>query len=565
MKKSFITTALFILPLLMGMAQAQEVSNAGHNRINTVNVLSTGDVCFVQGDEFAVNYQDRSKGLATNFTLNDSVVSLYGSEDYEIVVPNLEYLKVAGSGDVVSNGVLQGEDLAISCTGTGDLVLDLDYDNLFIWQDGAGDMVLKGSCNALMATINGTGDLNLKGLSKSGVILHAMGSGDVNAGDVDDMMLYFAQGSGDVNASKNKSKEMGEMIRFSNEDGQWHFNGQEHFSPKVMDQPTVAFLARESKREWRKVGKGNRKGPDWNGLADRMAELSENLGNLVGSADWETFERDMEEWGRSMEEWGAEMEEWGAEFEEHMNNTIRKDGGYEKGDSERFEQEHPQPQPPHQPSHRSKRVHKSLLLDPNWNGFDAGLNMLVDPSEMDIYTGVNDLMELRPLRSWYFGFNIADVGIAFDYKHTAGLFTGIGLGWNNYSWKNYIQMTVDGNNLVNTLVPVEPGWEVKKSKLGVLYLQAPLMFEVRPYRSMFIDLGVTGGLRLAAWNKIKYENGHKEKVYDKYTLNLFKVDASLRMGGSDWGFFVNYALTPAFRDADAQKAHPLSVGFSLVF
>ena len=117
MKKSFITTALFILPLLMGMAQAQEVSNAGHNRINTVNVLSTGDVRLVQGDEFAVNYQDRSEGLATNFTLNDSVVSLYGSEDYEIVVPNLEYLKVAGSGDVVSNGVLQGEDLAISCTG----------------------------------------------------------------------------------------------------------------------------------------------------------------------------------------------------------------------------------------------------------------------------------------------------------------------------------------------------------------------------------------------------------------------------------------------------------------
>ena len=94
-------------------------------------------------------------------------------------------------------------------------------------QAGSGDMVLKGSCNALMATINGTGDLNLKGLSKSGVILHAMGSGDVNAGDVDDMMLYFAQGSGDVNAPKNKSMEMGEVIRFTNEDGQWHFNGQE--------------------------------------------------------------------------------------------------------------------------------------------------------------------------------------------------------------------------------------------------------------------------------------------------------------------------------------------------
>lgn len=204
-------------------------------------------------------------------------------------------------------------------------------------------------------------------------------------------------------------------------------------------------------------------------------------------------------------------------------------------------------------------------MDCQWAGFEAGLNMLVDPTENDIYTGRQDLMALRPLRSWYFGINLADVGIAFERRHKVGMFTGMGLGWNNYRWKNPIKMTGEGNALVNTLLPDDPEWKVKKSKLGVLYLQTPLMIEVRPTSNLFVDFGVTGGLRLASWTKIKYENGSKTTAYDKYTLNLFKLDASLRMGSDNMGFFVNYALIPAFADVDAKKARPLSVGFSLIF
>jgi hypothetical protein len=212
---------------------------------------------------------------------------------------------------------------------------------------------------------------------------------------------------------------------------------------------------------------------------------------------------------------------------------------------------------------REQRAGKqSRLLNPHWQGFEAGLNMLIDPFAANVYTGPHESMAIRPLRSWYFGFNLADIGIAFDRKKMVGVFTGIGLGWNNYSWKNYISMTVENNELVNTLLPDDR--PVKNSKFGLLYVQVPLMIEVRPTRHLYIDFGVTGGIRVAAWNRIKFCDGENRKTYSNYLTNLFKCDASLRIGGDNLGFFVSYALVPTFvKGHDAAKAHPLMLGLSI--
>ena len=208
--------------------------------------------------------------------------------------------------------------------------------------------------------------------------------------------------------------------------------------------------------------------------------------------------------------------------------------------------------------HQRKTIpatHKSLLLDPHWNGFEAGLNMLFDaPQEM----------ELRPLRSWYFSFNIADVGIAFDRRHIVGLFTGIGLGWNNFSWNNPVTVEYDPDHEEYVVEPIESDMVVKNTKHGVLFLQAPLMFEVRPTRHMYIDAGVIGGLRIAQWNRVKLEDGTQDKHYYGSSINRFKLDASLRVGGNDIGFFANYALLPLFTTGNTE-VHPVSFGFSINF
>ena len=212
---------------------------------------------------------------------------------------------------------------------------------------------------------------------------------------------------------------------------------------------------------------------------------------------------------------------------------------------------------------------KDLLFDAHWNGFEAGLNMLVDPTMTYVYNNPNGTtgMEIRPLRSWYFGFNIADVGIAFDRRHRVGLFTGVGLGWNNFSWNNDIKIGYDPETDGYTVVPIVSDQVVKNSKYGALFLQVPLMFEVRPPRHMYIDAGVTGGLRIAQWNRVKYENGNSDKQFYGGIgsgVRLFKLDASFRVGGENIGFFANYALLPIFEMSNA-KVHPVSFGFSINF
>ncbi len=362
--------------------------------IRVIRVTGSGDVVVSQTPgHFSLKKEGE---IVSDYRAESDMLLLSSSHDYEVEVSQLENIQLLSSADVICKNTIKGDYINVYNSGSGDMVMKLDYDTVHVVLNGSGDIILQGRCNVLETILLGSGDLNVDGLNvvKSNVV------------------------------EKTPSKE----------------------------------------------------------------------GKLKGS----------------------------------------------------------------------RPIKKNLLFDAQWNGFEAGLNMLLDPFAMNVYTGPDDAMAIRPLRSWYFGFNIADVGVAFDRRHRVGLFTGIGLGWNNYSWKHPVKMTVENGELISDLLPEER--PVKNSKFGLLYLQAPLMLEVRPVRSLYIDLGVTGGIRLAAWNRIKYSDGENNKTYSNYLTNLFKCDASLRVGGDDLGFFVNYALIPTFvKGRDADKAHPLMVGFSVNF
>jgi hypothetical protein len=294
-------------------------------------------------------------------------------------------------------------------------------------------------------------------------------------------------------------------------------------------------------------GSREARGGDDVSLSELMAELGTNLERLSDSVDWKNVEKGMEQWGKDMEEWGRKMEKWGERFE------YKQGGNYDRPRSN----DRPSPDQNRRPEK------KNLLFDGNWNGFEAGLNMLLGPGSTANFEGDYSFLELRPLRSWVFNFNIADVGIAFDRRHIAGLYTGVGLGWNNYSFNKPIKVVKGDTDL--EYEPLDAAtW--RRSKLGVLYVQAPLMIEVRPTRRLYIAAGVTGGLRIDGWTKVKFQNGDKVKVHSDYYLNRFKLDASLRIGKNDgWGFFANFNLLPTFDEAHAPTCHTTSFGFSLNF
>lgn len=454
MKTKLILATLLLLAF--GTVKAQNEAT----RIKVIRITGSGDVVISQTPgQFSLKKDGKP---VYDYHAESELLLLSSSSDYEVEVSQLENIQLLSSADVVSKSTIKGDYINVYNSGSGDMVMKLDYDTVHVVLNGSGDIVLEGRCNVLQATLLGSGDLVTDGMTADKSYIDLKGSGEARVGDAES-------------------------------------------------------------------------------LSELMAELNTNLGRLSDSVDWKSFEEGMKQWGKDMEEWGRKMEKWGENYEY------------------RYEYNYNRPAPKEDKPKDKRPVKKNLLYDANWNGFDAGLNMLMGSGS----TGY-EYLELRPMRSWVFNFNIADVGIAFDRRHTAGLYTGIGLGWNNYSFNNPVRLTKGENHLeAEWIDPAES--VVKRSKLGVLYVQAPLMIEVRPTRRFYIAAGVTGGLRVDTWTKIVFRNGDVKKVHSDYYVNPFKLDATLRIGGNNLGFFAQYNLLPTFDEAHAPTCHTANFGFSINF
>lgn len=519
MKKRLIFAAMLLLAFGSMKAQDKPIPtpNGDSSKINTLVVSGTGSVWLKQGDKLTINDYGHHNA---KYRVEDSVLYLEGTGARELTLQNLAYLKVLGTAGVRSKGQLKGENLSINKTGTGILSLEVGYNNIYVRSCGTGDVILLGDCNVYCSEVKSLGKVNVSNLN----------------------YMVLLEKSGDKwNMAINTDDELTDPKR--------------NFLNGLVNNAAPFFEA-ESNRSWDPSFnvKAGYEPLDTLQFKELMRELGVNLQQLSDSVDWEKFEQDMEKWGADMEEWGRKMEKWGDRFEKKYggNHEYHYDYQYNSPESRKDE--------PEKPESKGKRpVKKSLLYDANWNGFEAGLNLLMGPNS----AGTNYL-ELRPLRSWVFNFNIADVGIAFNRRHTAGLYTGIGLGWNNYSFNHPVRLTKGANQLETEWI--DPAVSaVKRSKLGVLYIQAPLMVEMRPTRHFYVAAGVTGGLRVDTWTKIVFRNGDVNKVHSDYYVNRFKLDATLRIGGNNLGFFAQYNILPTFDEAHAQTYHTANFGFSINF
>ena len=144
-------TILMALVLLsFGWATAQNAM-----KVNTVVVQGSGDVTLRQGSEFKV-VSDKDNA---NWTIQDSVLYLKGSDDFEVTVEALGYLDAKSSGDVRNIGTLLADNLVVRSSGSGDVVLNLDYINVLVQLSSSGDVVLRGYCENLQIDDTGSGEV----------------------------------------------------------------------------------------------------------------------------------------------------------------------------------------------------------------------------------------------------------------------------------------------------------------------------------------------------------------------------------------------------------------------
>jgi hypothetical protein len=143
--------------------------------------------------------------------------------------------------------------------------------------------------------------------------------------------------------------------------------------------------------------------------------------------------------------------------------------------------------------------------------------------------------------------------------------TGLGLSSNDYTFDRPLTIAKESEN--GKIIPVSLDPEgLKKSKLNVWYLTAPMMLEIKtPLRMgnqrLYLAGGVIGGLNIGSHTKVKYKND-KDKSKGNFNLSPFKYELTGRIGFGDFCIFANYGMSPLFKDLKGPVLKPITIGFS---
>ena len=185
------------------------------------NILLVGslDVQIISGKEGALkveaesNLQEFIITEVKNGKLKISVkegVSLDPSRNMiiKITVPveTISELSLTGSGDIYNKGVLKSSDLKLNVVGSGDMVLNLDVQELSGAITGSGDVKLIGTTDSLTCKVTGSGDFMAFDLNAINVEAAVMGSGDI-AVSANQSLKARVSGSGDISYRGNPEKQ----------------------------------------------------------------------------------------------------------------------------------------------------------------------------------------------------------------------------------------------------------------------------------------------------------------------------------------------------------------------
>jgi hypothetical protein len=119
-----------------------------------------------------------------------------GSGDTRTGTAGSAALKLAGSGDVSTAGVLGG--LRVDIAGSGDVSARAVNGPLRVTVAGSGDVnVARGRATSMTVTVMGSGDVNFRGVADS-LKARIAGSGDVHVREVNGEISKSVMGSGSV-------------------------------------------------------------------------------------------------------------------------------------------------------------------------------------------------------------------------------------------------------------------------------------------------------------------------------------------------------------------------------
>lgn len=203
--------------------------------------------------------------------------------------------------------------------------------------------------------------------------------------------------------------------------------------------------------------------------------------------------------------------------------------------------------------------------------FDIGFNTYDNQNFISGAEGNDPFLSLRTGKSANVALYPFYGELRLTKRNILSLQTAIGFDWGNYRFEH--GWTISNNN--GTTVADDrfrPGGQsiLSKSKLTTVYLNVPLMVKFnipvdgKNRDGIYISAGVIGGLKLGSHTKVKYsDGGKKEKDHGSFNLNMLRYSLTLRAGYKDFGVFVNYQMTPMFKNGKGPELYPYSAGLSI--
>ncbi|PKA84295.1 putative autotransporter adhesin-like protein [Ulvibacter sp. MAR_2010_11] len=140
--------------------------------------------------------------------------SLTTKNGIHVTVPfqDIKGVSLVGSGDIDSKNTIQSDAFEVSVTGSGDLVLDIDANELDAKVTGSGDMKLSGKAQTLELKLSGSGNFMGGSMISQNVQVYVSGSGDAEVMAKSNIKARV-NGSGDIRYSgspeKSDTKVMG--------------------------------------------------------------------------------------------------------------------------------------------------------------------------------------------------------------------------------------------------------------------------------------------------------------------------------------------------------------------
>ena len=241
---------------------------------------------------------------------------------------------------------------------------------------------------------------------------------------------------------------------------------------------------------------------------------------------------------------------------------------------------------------------KKPRFNGHWGGVELGINGYVTPDFNTNWGTEYDYLNLRYEKSMAVNLNLYEQNIALNKAKNMGFVTGIGMSWVNYRFSPATYLTPE-NSRINGYYMVAntegKGLSVNKTKLTVMYITVPFMYEIQTknankYKRFHFGIGVLGSARVRTHTKIYFNNANETyylqdpatgiideaslntpnasqrnivKNYDSFHLQPFKFEGMVRVGFSVINLWAHVSLNQLFVKDRGPELYTWSAGITI--